>query len=82
MSLVINDNSWNQMAFTKTFVLHTVLKVSSYCLFVGREHNMQMEYRIAKNLPIDMYFVLDFTTTMQHRLKSLANLTANLSMFM
>jgi len=43
---------------------------------------MQMEYRIAKNLPIDMYFVLDFTTTMQHRLKSLANLTANLSMLM
>ena len=39
-----------------------------------------MTYRIAQNQPLDLYFVLDFSTTMKTRLDSLADLTQNLSM--
>ena len=38
-----------------------------------------MTYKIATNLPLDLYFVLDFSTTMEPRLASLAGLTQNLS---
>ncbi|KAL3832478.1 hypothetical protein ACJMK2_024118 [Sinanodonta woodiana] len=37
----------------------------------GKEYNFTLTYRVAENLPVDMYFVLDMSTTMQVKLKTL-----------
>ena len=47
-------------------------------LSLGKPLTVDMTYRIARNVPLDLYFVLDFSTTMKTRLTSLADLTQNL----
>lgn len=47
-------------------------------LRLGKPQTLSMTYKIARNLPLDLYFVLDFSTTMKTRLESLADLTNNL----
>jgi hypothetical protein len=48
---------------------------------LGKTFLLDVNYRVAENLPIDLYFVLDFTTTMKNRIKELAGLTKDLSMY-
>lgn len=46
----------------------------------GKTYMLDLRYRVAANLPIDMYFVMDFTVTMRDRIQDLADLTEELSM--
>lgn len=50
----------------------------SVTLRPGKKYVLDMRYRVSQNLPIDMYFVLDFSVTMKSRIQDLADLTANL----
>lgn len=47
-------------------------------LRTGQAYKVDMTYKVARNLPMDMYFVLDFSTTMSQRLGTLADLTNTL----
>ncbi|KAK3603663.1 hypothetical protein CHS0354_017383 [Potamilus streckersoni] len=44
----------------------------------GMEYNFTLTYRVAENLPVDMYFVLDMTITMQQKLKTLESVIDSL----
>ena len=52
---------------------------SLFHAITGKSQSFNMQYRVASNVPIDMYFVLDFSTTMATRIKDLADLTEKLS---
>ena len=61
------------------FVKFSAIMLSNvWLLSVGKPLMVDMTYRIARNVPLDLYFVLDFSTTMKTRLTSLADLTQNL----
>ncbi|KAL3832477.1 hypothetical protein ACJMK2_024117 [Sinanodonta woodiana] len=44
----------------------------------GLEYNFTLTYRVAENLPVDMYFVLDMSITMQQKLNTLENVIDSL----
>ncbi|KAL4222416.1 integrin [Mactra antiquata] len=44
----------------------------------GEKYHLHMKYLVAANIPIDMYFIMDFTTTMDRRIQQLADLTQEL----